>query len=376
MIKKNIKLFGLVLLSLFFLKMFIFIDIKADDYKLIDIKTVNSVDEMYNYINSDDYTIRILGSEGDNSYKYNQTYCVNIDRPGVLVVYTYNVGGDYIKDTIYNDYNLSEKLKSQTARIKVSSYNYKWKSYSCTFVDKGTYYLNLSGSVYYFENYIAYVYLVPNDLVINIDRIVYNDDNSQATVYINTICEAFETFFFAEHGFSDKDMEDFRDFYGRSGPSNSIIKYQNSTLLIKNNTGYAYDDAKKLYELLRNGIVITKNGTYTVCIKPDDCIYSMFPAWVTFEIDKIGQEANKIEAKSLKMSKTKVTLKPKGTLQLNVTFKPKNVTDQMITWKSSNSKVATVDKNGKVTAKKKGTCVITAISSNGKKAKCKITVKK
>ena len=46
-----------------------------------------------------------------------------------------------------------------------------------------------------------------------------------------------------------------------------------------------------------------------------------------------------------------------------------------ITWKSSNSRVAAVNQKGKVTAKKKGTAVITASLSNGKKAVCKVTVK-
>ena len=46
-----------------------------------------------------------------------------------------------------------------------------------------------------------------------------------------------------------------------------------------------------------------------------------------------------------------------------------------VTWKSSNSKVASVNKSGKITAKKTGTCTITA-KRNGIKLKCKVTVKK
>lgn len=44
------------------------------------------------------------------------------------------------------------------------------------------------------------------------------------------------------------------------------------------------------------------------------------------------------------------------------------------TFKSSNSSITSVDANGKVTAKKKGTATITA-TANGVNAECKVTVK-
>ena len=80
----------------------------------------------------------------------------------------------------------------------------------------------------------------------------------------------------------------------------------------------------------------------------------------------------------LTLNKKKVTIKKGKTFQLKVTkLSPANAFNQKVTWKSSNTKIATVDKNGKVKAKKKGTCTITctAADGSGKKVICKITVK-
>lgn len=45
-------------------------------------------------------------------------------------------------------------------------------------------------------------------------------------------------------------------------------------------------------------------------------------------------------------------------------------------WKTSNKKIATVDKKGKVTGKKTGKCKITAVLTTGEKLTCTVTVKK
>ena len=85
---------------------------------------------------------------------------------------------------------------------------------------------------------------------------------------------------------------------------------------------------------------------------------------------------------SVKLNRNSAILKVKGkakqkTVTLNATVNPKNANNKAVSWKSSNSKIATVNRKGKVTAKKKGTCFITATAKDGSKksAKCKIVVK-
>lgn len=83
----------------------------------------------------------------------------------------------------------------------------------------------------------------------------------------------------------------------------------------------------------------------------------------------------KIEAQSIKLNKKKVTVVKGKTVKLAATISPADTTDRTVKWKSSNKKVATVDKNGRVKGKKKGTATISATTSNGRTFKCKVTVK-
>lgn len=90
---------------------------------------------------------------------------------------------------------------------------------------------------------------------------------------------------------------------------------------------------------------------------------------------KVTVQNEKVTTKKLTLSKKKATLTVKQSVKLRVKRNPISAKEK-ITWSSSNKKVATVSKSGKVTAKKAGKATITAKTSNGKKATCKITVKK
>ncbi|WP_418547827.1 leucine-rich repeat protein [Ruminococcus bromii] len=77
---------------------------------------------------------------------------------------------------------------------------------------------------------------------------------------------------------------------------------------------------------------------------------------------------------SVALNKTTLTLDTGKTSTLKATVYPSNAANKKCTWRSSNTSVATVDKNGKVTAKASGTATITVKTSNGKTANCKVTV--
>ena len=76
------------------------------------------------------------------------------------------------------------------------------------------------------------------------------------------------------------------------------------------------------------------------------------------------------------LNSKEITLEINKTYNLIATIKPTNTTQSKnVTWTTNNSSIATVDNTGKVTAKKSGTAIITATTSNGKKTTCTVIVK-
>ena len=92
-------------------------------------------------------------------------------------------------------------------------------------------------------------------------------------------------------------------------------------------------------------------------------------------VASINNSAVKVTKVSL--NKASVTINKGKTAALAATVTPSNATNKAVTFKSSNTKVATVDKNGKVKAVGKGTATITVAAADGSgvKATCKVTVK-
>ena len=110
---------------------------------------------------------------------------------------------------------------------------------------------------------------------------------------------------------------------------------------------------------VKNGKIIAKSvGTTTITVKTKDGSKKKATCVVTVA--------------NIKLNKKKATLNKGETLTLKATVSGES---QKVTWKSSNSKIATVSKSGKVTAKKAGTATITA-KANGVKVTFKVTVKK
>lgn len=89
----------------------------------------------------------------------------------------------------------------------------------------------------------------------------------------------------------------------------------------------------------------------------------------------VKQPANKVTLLVNKPSFKKIYMAKGQNVTLKAKVTPENTTDT-ITWKSNKAKIAAVNANGVVTAKKKGTAKITATATSGKKATITVIVQK
>ena len=83
-----------------------------------------------------------------------------------------------------------------------------------------------------------------------------------------------------------------------------------------------------------------------------------------------------ISVTGVSLDQSALTLTEDGTAQLTATVEPANATNKDVTWEISDTSVATVDANGKVTAVAVGSATITVKTQDGEKtASCTVTVK-
>jgi len=87
------------------------------------------------------------------------------------------------------------------------------------------------------------------------------------------------------------------------------------------------------------------------------------------------KDDGKVSVTEVTIDLTTITMTPNGIRQLTATVLPDNATNKKVIWQSNNSKVATVNDDGLVTAVAAGKATITAIAEGGnKKAQCEVSV--
>ena len=142
-----------------------------------------------------------------------------------------------------------------------------------------------------------------------------------------------------------------------------------------NATGHSYGAYKVVKEPTnkRKGL---KSKTCSVCGK---IVYEAIPKTNFSPTDSSetnpdqNPQTSQKTTRKIKLNRRKLTLKKGKSFRLKVTLTPADSQDK-ITYKTSNKKIATVSKTGKIKAKKKGKVKITVISGK-KKAVCTVKVK-
>jgi len=132
------------------------------------------------------------------------------------------------------------------------------------------------------------------------------------------------------------------------------------------------------------GIVPTYSSSKTTVAVIDSLgvIKALLPGQTTITVKAGGKTktfvltVGMVAPTKITLNNTKVSLAKGKKLTLQVkTWAPTNADPQTVIWSSSNTKIATVNSNGVITAKKKGKVTITVTTWNGKTAKCVVTVK-
>ena len=104
-------------------------------------------------------------------------------------------------------------------------------------------------------------------------------------------------------------------------------------------------------------------------------IANKHPEWKKNIESKWETKPTTVTATGITINNKNLILEKGKSTKLIATITPANVTNKIVTWTSSNTNIATVDGLGNVVGKSEGIAIITATTSNGKTATCRVEVK-
>ena len=158
-------------------------------------------------------------------------------------------------------------------------------------------------------------------------------------------------------------------YIGGTNKLNLTVKMKNATKEAAVYSGAVWKSSNASVATVdKNGVVSgLKAGTTTISASVGGYSHSY----------KVSVKQRDIRVLLVKINEITKAITKGSSYNLNAVVTPNNATNKNLSYTSSNTKVATVDKNGKVIGKSAGTTIITVVSKDGsnKKATCKITVK-
>ncbi len=126
----------------------------------------------------------------------------------------------------------------------------------------------------------------------------------------------------------------------------------------------------KVATVVNGKVTAVKAGSATITVTTEDGSKT-----ATCKVTVAAEAVETVAVTGVTLSPTTLSFVAGETVTLTATVNPTNATNKDVTWKSDKTAVATVDANGKVTAKTAGTATITVTTADGAKtATCKVTV--
>ena len=153
----------------------------------------------------------------------------------------------------------------------------------------------------------------------------------------------------------------------------SILLQTGQTTTAFKVTGLAKGDKVKSYSSANKKIATIDSHGKIKGIRPGSTKITVTLASGKKATAKIKVQQKTVATQKLTVSPSRLSLKLKKTYKLKISRTPLTTVEK-ITYKSSNSKIASVNSQGMITARKKGTATITILSGK-KKATVKVTVK-
>ena len=153
----------------------------------------------------------------------------------------------------------------------------------------------------------------------------------------------------------------------------SILLQTGQTTTAFKVTGLAKGDKVKSYSSANKKIATIDSHGKIKGIRPGSTKITVTLASGKKATAKIKVQQKTVATQKLTVSPSRLSLKLKKTYKLKISRTPLTTVEK-ITYKSSNSKIASVNSQGIITARKKGTATITILSGK-KKATVKVTVK-
>lgn len=243
--------------------------------------------------------------------------------------YLYNKPDSYLE--IYSSGDVNDVGNTLDYCIKYNSFNMTNFQYNQT----GTTYCDKATSEELFEKY---------GIVVSGDKLTVNNTNGTRTFYKTKKIINVSGITLNESSININ----IGDVANLSASVNPKDAYNSSYVWSSSNNNVA--------TVSSSGKVTAKGeGTATITVKTNDGGYT----------DKCVVNVKSIKVNSVSLNKKSISLVKGDTETLRATINPNNATSQNVTWSSSDSNIATVSSDGKITAKSKGTVTITVKTNDG-----------